>query len=81
YSYTVADGKRELVMDASQLVSKAGEKPMRIGSYEWGPDGGNILVTGTLMARRTKTGGSFGIFNIKTKSFRMLSDTSAEQAI
>jgi len=81
YSYNIADGERDLVLDASLLVAKAGEKAMRIGSYEWSADGENILVTGTLMARRTKTGGSFGIFNSKTKSFRMLSDTSAEQAI
>ncbi len=81
HTYTVATGKREMVMDASMLVMKAGEKSMRIGSYEWSADGKSILVTGTLPARRTKTGGAFGVFNVGLKEFRVLSDTSVEQAI
>ncbi len=81
HTYDVASGKREMVMDASLLAMKAGEKSMRIGSYEWSADGKSVLVTGTLPARRTKTGGAFGVFNVGTKKFRVLSDTSAEQAI
>ncbi len=80
YSYTVADGKREILLDASLVVGKDDGKKMRIGSYEWSADGENILVTGTLTARRTKTGGRFGLYNVKTKTFRMVRD-SGEQAI
>ncbi|MBI5472846.1 MAG: S9 family peptidase [Ignavibacteriae bacterium] len=81
HSYDVATGKRETVVDASLLVMKAGEKSMRIGSYEWSRDGKFILVTGTLPARRTKSGGAFGVFDVAKKTFRVLSDTSLEQAI
>lgn len=81
YTYSVADGKRELVMDGSLLVPKPGEAPMRIGSYQWSPDASSILVTGTLPARRTKSGGNFGIFSLSSKTFRLLTDTTAEQAI
>ncbi|MBM2846265.1 MAG: dipeptidyl-peptidase-4, partial [Bacteroidetes bacterium] len=81
YTYSVADGERELVMDGSLLVPKPGEAPMRIGSYQWSPDASSILVTGTLPARRTKSGGNFGIFSLSSKTFRLLTDTTAEQAI
>ncbi len=80
YSYSVADGKRELVMDGSLLTDKSGEKPMSIGSYQWSSDGKRILITGTLPARRVKTGGNFGVFTVATKAFRLLTDTTAEQA-
>lgn len=79
YSYTVANGKRELLIDAAMVAGTDGKK-IRIGSYEWSADGENILVTGTLTARRTKTGGRFGLYNIRTKTFRMVRD-SGEQAI
>jgi dipeptidyl-peptidase-4 len=81
YLQDVWSGKKELVMDVSALKEKADDKPIRVGSYEWSADGANILVTGTLSARATKTGGSFGIYNRLSKSFRMLSDAKEEQAI
>jgi dipeptidyl-peptidase-4 len=81
YLQDVWSGKKELVMDVSALKEKADDKPIRVGSYEWSADGANILVTGTLTARATKTGGSFGIYNRLSKSFRMVSDAKEEQAI
>ncbi len=81
YAQDVWSGKRELVMDVSLLKGKGDEKAIRVGSYEWSSDGEHVLVTGSLTSRGTKTGGSFGIFNTKTKSFRMLNDAKEEQAI
>lgn len=81
YTYNVADGKREMVMEGSLLATGKDDKPMRIGSYEWSSDGRNILITGTLPARRTKSGGNFGVFSVESKTFRLLTDTSAAQAI
>lgn len=80
FTYTVASGKRELVMSGKALASH-GETPMRIGSYQWSPDFSKILVTGTLPARRTKTGGNFGVYDLDEQSFRLLTDTTAHQAI
>ena len=80
YLYTVADGSQEMVMDGSTLVARPGDRPFRFGSYEWSSDGERILLTGTLRARRVKTGGNFGVYTVATKSFRMLTDTSVEQA-
>ena len=89
YLYNVADGSRELLVKGSSLVWKRGGKPddssrtrrpMRISSYQWSADRQRILMTGSLPARRLKTGGDFGIFSVADKSFRMLTDTTAEQA-
>ncbi len=81
YKVNAADGKRERLMDGSKLVVKPGEAPMRIGSYEYSADGENILVTGTLTSRGTKTGGNFGVFNLRSNTFRILSDAKEEQAM
>ena len=34
YTYRVADGRRDLVMDGALLVPSPGAEPMRIGSYQ-----------------------------------------------
>jgi dipeptidyl-peptidase-4 len=81
YTYTVANGNREMVMDGSLLVPRSGERPMRIGSYQWSQDGEKILVTGALPARRTKSGGYFGIFDVGRKTFRLLSNSAGEYSI
>lgn len=81
YTYRVSDGSRELVMDGALLIASPGSQPMRIGSYQWSADGKHVLVTGTLPARRVKTGGSFGVYDVESKSFRMMTEAAQEQAI
>ncbi|MBX2992252.1 MAG: S9 family peptidase [Bacteroidetes bacterium] len=81
FAYNLSDNARELVLDEAWLVSGGDRKPMTIGSYEWAADGEHVLVTSTLPARRIKTGGDFGIFNLRTKSFRLLSHASGDKAI
>ena len=78
-TYRISDGQRELVMDGSRVSTHPGQKPTKYASYEWSPDFNSILVSGTLTARRTKTGGNFGIFEVGTGRFRMLTDTEEEQ--
>jgi len=80
YSYSVADGKRSMVVDGALLRAPGDEKPMRIGSYAWSSDGKHVLITGTLPARRTKSGGNFGIYSLEQKTFHLLTDTSVEQS-
>jgi dipeptidyl-peptidase-4 len=80
-AYRVSDGGKELVIDGGTLVTSPGERPMRIGSYEWSADFSRILVTGVLHARRVKTGGNFGVYNVDTRVFRMLTRSDEEQAI
>jgi len=81
YTYTVAGGKRDRAIDGAALSTVTRSTPFRIGSYQWSADGEYILLTGVLPARRTKTGGAFGVFSVKTRSFRLLSDPSTDQAI
>jgi dipeptidyl-peptidase-4 len=79
--YTISNRRGAIAVDGSLLVDSPGSEPMRIGSYEWSKDGKRVLITGTLPARRTKTGGNFGVFDVETKTFRRLTDTEEEQAI
>ncbi len=86
YVYDPADGKRELVMDASWLIpggsaAKGETHPFRYSTYQWSPDGREILLTGTMPARRTMTGGNFAVFTVASHAFRLLTDTSAQQTI
>jgi dipeptidyl-peptidase-4 len=81
YVYHVADGRRELVIDGAKLSTQPPEKPMSIASYEWSTDGERVLITGSLPARQVKTGGNFGVFDLRQQSFRLLSATNEEQAI
>ncbi len=78
--YHVEDGRREVVMDGALLFTEDGGKPIPIGSYEWSNDGNSILITGSLTARRVKTGGNFGVFDVENKTFRLLTDSDAEQS-
>jgi len=81
YVYNVADGKRELVIDGPMLSTLPPEKPMTIASYEWSSDYEKILITGSLPARRVKSGGDFGVFDVQRKTFRVLTASNEEQAI
>ncbi len=81
YVYHVDDGTRELVLDGALLTPGDDSPAMKIGSYEWSHDGNSILVTGSIPARRTKTGGDFGLFDVEKKAFRILSDSTEEHAI
>jgi len=78
--YHVEDGRKEIAMDGALLSIGDSSNPMRIGSYEWSNDGRSILVTGSLPARRVKTGGNFGLFDVEKKTFRMLSDSAEDQS-
>jgi len=81
YLYTLADGKSELVVDGALLAPRADERPVQIASYQWSPDGKTILVTDSLPARKLKSGGNFGIYDVAAKTFRMLTNTHEHQEI
>ena len=81
YTLDFSDGERELVLDGRLLKANDSTEVFRIGAYVWSPDEHSILVTGTLPARRTKTGGNFGLFDIEAKTFRLLTNTDEPQSI
>lgn len=81
YFYNVTARSQELLVDSTVLMSQSRKPEIRIGAYEWSPDGENILISGSLEARRTKSGGPFGVFNLRTKRFHKLGGEGKDQAI
>ncbi|MBI1804626.1 MAG: S9 family peptidase [Ignavibacteriae bacterium] len=77
--YDVVSGKRSKFVNAGDLVLQKGETPFSIGNYTWSPDKEKILFTGTLAARRLKSGGNFFLYDLKKKHFIQLTRSELEQ--
>ncbi len=73
-------GEKKLLVDAAKLILKPGDKPFHISNYVWSPNFSKILFTGTLPARRTKTGGDLFLYDLTTESFRELTLSKEEQS-
>lgn len=68
------------VVAAHELIDPLRPRALPLDAYEWSTDGSKVLVTGRLPARRLKTGGNFGVYDVASRSFRLLTDTAASQA-
>jgi dipeptidyl-peptidase-4 len=77
--YQVASGRRELVLPANELVKDNSEMNFKFTHNIWSPDEKQLLFTGTLTARQTKTGGNFYLADVKTKRLRQLTNTTQQQ--
>ncbi|MEI7811725.1 MAG: S9 family peptidase [Ignavibacteria bacterium] len=80
YQYDVVSGEESLFITGDELKIKETDEPFVIMNYIFSPDGGSILFTGILPARRLKTGGAFYIYNIKAKKFSLLAQSGEEQS-
>jgi dipeptidyl-peptidase 4 len=74
----IRSGTEKILADAATLVLNPGDPPFTISNYILSPDCSKILFTGTLPARRTKTGGDFYLYDLKNRSFRALTESSEE---
>jgi dipeptidyl-peptidase-4 len=81
WKYDVASGKRSTIVDATALVLKQGDEPLRIQNYKWSPDERTILFTGTLASRGTKSGGQAYLYDLTSKKFTQLTNSDEEQLI
>jgi dipeptidyl-peptidase-4 len=79
WRYDVASGKKTELVDAKYLVLKEGEQPFSIQNYVWSSDRKKLLFTGSLTARRLKTGGNFFLYEPGNKKFRQLTKSDEEQ--
>lgn len=77
WKFDVRTKKGKIFIDASELDKS--NTPFRIQNYILAPDETKILFTGTLPARTIKSGGNIFLYELKTKSFKQLTDTEAEQ--
>jgi dipeptidyl-peptidase-4 len=69
FIYDVEKGKESFLLDKKSLDPGSG---FEIDNYQWSPNQKYILFTGKLTARSLKTGGSFYIYDLETKRFRLL---------
>ncbi|MBI3587236.1 MAG: alpha/beta fold hydrolase [Ignavibacteriales bacterium] len=83
WTYNVADGKREMIVDAKSLVLNAGDPPFRFTTYQWSPDERQILFVSApperqYLSRLTPAGNLF-LYELSTKAFRRLTNTDVPQ--
>lgn len=83
WSYSVLDGKREMVAEAKALVLNAGDPPFRFTTYQWSPDEKEILFVSAPPERqylsRLTPGGNFFLYEVASKTFRRLTNVSEPQ--
>ncbi len=81
FKYDLKTGKEEQIVSYAQLDSQIPNFSKNINAYFFSPDKRYILFTGSLPARRLKTGGNFYLYDIKTKTLKQITDTDEPQAI
>ncbi|MCU7494907.1 MAG: S9 family peptidase [Ignavibacteria bacterium] len=80
YEHDVLSGEEKPVLPVNDLRLNKDEKPLQLQNYTWSPDSRYILFTGVLPARRTKSGGTFYIYDVKNKKFSILAESDLEQS-
>lgn len=73
-------GEETVLVSTSNLKVKDEEKPLSITSYKFSPDENYILLTGTLIARKIKTGGTFYLYSLKEKKITHIVESEEEQS-
>lgn len=77
YKYDIASGKDEIIVTPDDLKLEGEDSPVTLQNYEWSADNKLILITGTVPARRTKSGGSFFIYDTEKK--KIIRQVSSEK--
>jgi len=81
YRYDLRTGKETLIVNYARLDSQVSGFSKDVSAYFFSPDKRYILFTGSLPARRLKTGGNFYLYDIKTGTLKKITDTEETQAI
>ncbi len=83
FSYTLKDGKRDLLVDSKDLMLNAGDPPFRFTSYQWSPDEQQVLFVSAPPERqylsRLTPAGNFLLYDLRTKAFRRLTNVAEPQ--
>jgi dipeptidyl-peptidase-4 len=72
-------GDETVLVSSDNLQIKGEDKPLSIASYKFSPDESYILLTGTLVARKIKTGGTFYLYNLRDKKITHIVESAEEQ--
>jgi len=68
YKYDLKSGKEEKIVSYAELDSQIPNFSKNVSAYFFSPNKKFILFTGSLPARRLKTGGNFYLYDIQTKN-------------
>ncbi len=79
WRYDVADGSTSVLVAGTDLKLPGAEKPIDVENYIFSKDERKVLFTGTLTARRLKTGGDFYLWDRDHEVLKQLTDTRDEQ--
>ncbi len=80
YKYDIPSGKDEQIVTPDNLIPEGETQPVALQNYEWSADNKLMLITGTVPARRTKSGGSFFIYDTEQKKIIRQVSSEKEQA-
>ncbi|CUS80437.1 dipeptidyl-peptidase-4 [Candidatus Kryptonium thompsonii] len=81
YKYDLKSGKEEKIVSYAELDSQIPNFSKNVSAYFFSPNKKFILFTGSLPARRLKTGGNFYLYDIQTKTLKQITNTEEPQAI
>jgi dipeptidyl-peptidase-4 len=79
WKYDIGSGKKTKFVDGGDLVVKKGDPVFSIENYTWSPAGKKVLFTGSLTARRLKTGGNFFLYDLADHRFVQLTNSDQDQ--
>lgn len=77
--YDCKTGEKSLLIPGSDL--KNGDKVFPFSYYEWTKNGKDILLSGILYARDIKTGGELALYNLESKTLRVIPSNGSELKI
>ena len=71
--YDPESGQREVLVFASNLVTRGESRPLKIEDYAWSDDGRKVLVfTNTKRVWRKETRGDYWLFDLKSRELKQL---------
>jgi len=79
FQHDVKTGQEKLLVSNKDFLINGEPLNVLIRNYEWSPGEKYILFTGLLPARSTKSGGTFYLYELKTKRFFIAAESDEEQ--
>jgi dipeptidyl-peptidase-4 len=79
YQHDCVTGAETPLVEADALKPEGEKQPVAFSNYEISPDGTHLLLTGVLLARSVKSGGTFYLFDLGTKKIVKTFESEQEQ--
>lgn len=79
WQHKCATGEESPLVETASLVPEGEKSAISFSNYEIAPGGGHIIFTGVMLARSLKSGGTFFLYDTKTKKLTKTFDSEQEQ--